>query len=87
MEKAVNTELAVLKWASPIVSVPKKDGSVQFCVYYRLLNTVIVCDSYVIPRIDVCIDYFEEAKLCFTLDTNLGYEQTKMGENTLIRQH
>jgi hypothetical protein len=37
---------------SPIVLVPKQDGTWHMCVYFRALNKIIVKNRYPLPRID-----------------------------------
>ena len=56
------------EWASPVVFVPKKDGTMRFCVDYRKLNAVTVSDSYPLPRMDECIDSLGDATV-FTTQT------------------
>jgi len=57
------------------VLVPKKDGTLRFCVDYRLLNVMTNKDSYPLPRMDECIDSLGEATIFSTLDCNAGYRQ------------
>jgi len=59
----------------PVVLVPKKDGTLRFCVNFRLLNAVSKRDSYPLPRMDECIDSLDEAKVFSTLDCIAGYWQ------------
>ena len=40
-------------WSSPIILIPKTDGSKRMCVNYKKLNNVTVKDKYPIPRIHI----------------------------------
>ena len=48
-------------WASPMVYVLKKDGSIRPCVDYRKLNEVTLKDAYPLPRMNDCLDSFGNA--------------------------
>nr|VZI35101.1 unnamed protein product [Spirometra erinaceieuropaei] len=65
-------------WASPIALVPKKDGSVRLCVYYRRLNAVTVRDSFPLPRLDDTQDALGNAAWFSTLDLKSGYWQAEI---------
>ena len=62
-------------WVSPIVLVPKKDGKVRFCVYYRRLNTATMKDVYPLPRIEDILDTLGQTHYFTTLDLTAGYWQ------------
>ena len=69
-------------WASPIVLVTKKDGSVCFCVDYRKLNQVTKFDAYPMPRIEELIDTIGPVGVITTLDLAKGYWQIPMDEES-----
>ena len=61
------------EWASLVVVVTKKDGSLQICVDYRRLNQVTVFDAYPMPRVDELLDAIGGAEFITTLNLAKGY--------------
>ena len=69
-------------WASTIVLVRKKDGTLRFCVDYRGLNSVTKKDNFPLPRIDDLLDQIGESRYFSTLHLASGYWQIAMDPNS-----
>ncbi|KAL1269301.1 hypothetical protein QQF64_031590 [Cirrhinus molitorella] len=65
-------------WSSPIVMVPKPDGTLRFCNDFRRLNEISEFDGYPMPRVDELLDRLGRARYISTLDLTKGYWQVAL---------
>lgn len=65
-------------WRSPIVLVPKPDGSVRFCIDFRAINKVAEFDAYSMPQMDILLSRLGEAHNISALDLTKGYWQVPL---------
>ena len=72
-------------WASPVVMVQKKDGSLRFCIDYRNLNSVTKPDVFPLPHIVDLLDQLGQSRYFSTLHLASGYWQIPMHPNTRAR--
>ncbi|XP_075771602.1 uncharacterized protein LOC142823854 [Pelodiscus sinensis] len=68
-------EESVSEWRSPIVLVPKADGSTRFCIDFRKVNAISRFDAYPMPRVDELLERLGQAVYISTLDLSKGYWQ------------
>ena len=70
-------------WASPVVLVRKKDGSLIFCIDLRKFNARTVKDAYSLPHIEDALDSLNGACIFTSLDLKSGYWQVKLDEESI----
>ncbi len=71
-------EPSISEWCSPVVIVPKKDGSLRVCIDFRKLNAQSQFDAYPMPRVDDLLERIGRAKYITTLDLCKGYWQVPL---------
>ena len=70
-------------WASPVVLVRKKDGSLRFCIDLRKLNSRTIKDAYSLPRIVESLDCLNGACIFSSLDLKSGYWQVELDDDSV----
>lgn len=67
-------------YASSIVLVRKKDGSLRLCIEYRQLNSKTRKDAFPLPRNEESLDALTGARWFSTMDLASGCNQIPMAE-------
>ena len=70
-------------WASAVVLVRKKDGSLRFCIDLRKLNARTVKDAYSLPRIEDSLDSLNSSCIFTSIDLKAGYWQVEMDPQSI----
>uniref|UniRef100_A0A5S6Q6P2 RNA-directed DNA polymerase n=1 Tax=Trichuris muris TaxID=70415 RepID=A0A5S6Q6P2_TRIMR len=82
MERRNLIEKSVSPWASRVVPVRKRDGTLRLCVDYRALNAVTKKDAYPLPRIDEALDAMQGSVWFSTLDLMSGFWQVELEDGS-----
>lgn len=70
-------------YASPIILVPKPNGTLRLCVDYRKLNAITVKQKFPLPLIEDQIDKLAGFKYFTLLDLYSGYYQIPMAKDSI----
>ena len=70
-------------WASAVVLVRKKDGSLRFCIDLRKLNARTIKDAYSLPRIEDSLDTLNGSCIFTSIDLKAGYWQVELDEKSI----
>ena len=82
-DQGILTSVPYSEWASPIVIVPKTDGSVRICGDYKVtINPVIENDTYPIPTVDEVFEKMQGGKLFSKIDLTQAYLQVELDEES-----
>ena len=58
---------------SPIIIVPKKDGTWWMCIDYKELNKIMLENRLPLPKIDDILDHFKQARYFMKLNLKSRY--------------
>ena len=70
-------------WASSVVLVRKKDGSLRFCIDLRKLNALTVKDASSLPQIEDYLDSLNGSCIFTSIDLKAGYWQVEMDPESI----
>ena len=77
-------EPSVSPYSSPVVLGPKKDGSVRFCIDFRIVKKVTEFDAEPIPNMEEVVNKMSGHKFFTKMDLSKGYWQVSLSERSKL---
>ena len=74
-DKIIEKVEGATPWVSPLVVIPKNDGTVRLCIDMRMPNCAIKREHHPTPTVDDLIHAMNGAKVFSKLDLRSGYHQ------------
>ena len=69
-------------WSSSPLLIPKPDGTMRFCIDYRILNDHTVTDAFPSPIAEDIMDQMHGMEFFTTMDAEKGYYQVPMDDKS-----
>ena len=69
---------SVSPWASPVVPVPKSDGTVRICIDYRRVNEITEGDPYYMVTLEEILERVGNSRVMSKLDLAKGFYQVEV---------
>lgn len=83
IEKKILVPVKFSEWASPIVPVEKKDGSIRICIDCKAtVNKYVKTDHYSFPRMDEILSSFYDCECFCILDLAGAFQQLALSKNS-----
>ena len=70
-------------WISPLVVVPKTNGSVCLCLDMRRVHEAVICERHMIPKLDELLQDINAATVFSKTDLTSGYHQLQLCEESI----
>ena len=88
VREGIITPVASSEWATPIVIVPKKDGSIRICGDFRItVNKAIKVEMYPLPKVEDIFAAIGGSTIFSKIDLLQAYLQMELDENSVQSTH
>ena len=83
VERGILEKVSYSEWATPIVPVPKPNGSVRICGDFKVtVNPLVEIDKYPLPRIDDIFATLSQGQMFSKIDLKDAYLQMEVEDST-----
>ena len=83
--QGVVSKVHTSEWATPIVPVMKKNGTVRICGDYKVgINRVLQAEQYILPRVEDMLATLEQGNTFSKIDLRQAYLQLPLEKNSKL---